>query len=1222
VWGAAPEGVAPTAPAALNSSTHKIQEVSRRQPIITPLTRYIETFRENDVKRIMKAFLKASSGRQVSFGPQLRGAIDLHAAALRFQRDSAPSSGRRLVPALTTLVLAALVVFGTSTAFAADSPEYLRSFGPDGTSSSPFERARSVAVDQQSGAVYVIDGGNEGSLYKFDAEGHPLPFGGSAPYISGNKISLPIASCFTCVQVAVDSTSHDVYVTSENSLSAFHSDGEAAEFTAGPGTGTNSIGGFDALSGVAVDSNGAIYASDSSLGLVRIYAPSGEVITEFSAPGAGNLSVDPSGAVYVVGSEGVVKYLPSPFPVDSTTTYSATGQMIGSAQSNTVAVDPGTSDIYVGQARSNLSEGRIERYDESGNLLARFAGPEEEGEVTEPLGIAIVGASGRVFVADGPFDNTGFLSRVEIFGFIPGPPTIRSTSVADVSASSATLWARINPNSFETSYHFEYGLQDCAISVCASVPFDPAEIGAGRESLAVSQVIAGLAPETTYHFRVVAENSEGSTEGLDRTFTTQRAGLGFDLADDRAWEMVSPPDKNGALLQGAWLAHVQGAEDGSGLAYSSIGSIEAAPDGNRSLEPSAVLARRTPNGWRSKDISPPNAVIGGVAIGSQALYKGFSVDLSKAVLEPHSNTALSPGGASRAPYLRQNSEPPIFESLIDEGNLPPGTGFSQISERVAVGAVTPDLAHIGLSSEVPLVEGAPSACCSLYLWAGGEIRPVSVLPEAEGGTIVATDGFGSSATVHHAISDDGSRVFWSRESDAALYLRDMNAEESIRLDQPQPDAAGTGEERPVFQGGSFDGTVVYFTDPQQLTSGASAEGRDLYRCQIPLGSPAAGCTSLTDVSVPLAGENSEVLGLVSGMSEDGSTVYFVARGVLDEKANKIGDAAVSGKPNLYVWREGTDPRFIATLAERDDKNWGGGNIMAFELSAAASPDGDYLAFSSQRSLTRADNRDPESGELVHQVFRYDAIADRIDCLSCDPSGAAPGGEVAENRHLVDPRGKWNGVRVAAILPQPPINQVVVNKVLYNPRGLLDSGRVFFNAIDSLVPSDSNGEWDVYQYEPTGVGDCSASSGGPSIILSAGGCVSLISSGSGNEEAGFLDASATGEDVFFLTPAQLNEPDEDQELDVYDARVNGVPARLPSKPECLGEACQALAPAPNDPTPASAGFQGPGNVKHLGRTCPKGKRKVRRHGRTVCVRRKQHRHEKQHRRSQQGRRAEG
>jgi hypothetical protein len=1116
-------------------------------------------------------------------------------------------------------VAAAWVVLSV-VASGAVASEYLRSFGPDGLSSSSFAAAGSVGVDQESGNIYVLDIPElpsateecgsppcfEGKLYKFDENGKPVAFGGSAPYLSGNELTgLDVPSCRGCTQVAADATSHDVYVTSGNSVTAFEADGDPAEFSAGPGAGTNRISGFGRLSGLAVDENGMIYAGDLSSGAIYIYDHSGEEVLSFAAAEVQNIAVDGSGDVYASRSftNGVLKYIASEFPVSSGTTFSPDSEVLDPNISASVAVDPATQDVFVAEVGPEPRvKPRIAKYDDEGNLVTTFAGPEEEGEVLGPVGIGVFGEASRVYVSD---DSSQRPSQVEIFGFEPGQPTIRATSVTDVTSNSATLRGVVNPNSFDTSYQFEYGLQDCGVGSCASVPLITGDLGNGREGVGVAQAIAGLESGTTYHFRLIASNSEGTTVSPDGTFITQEGGLGSQLADNRAWEMVSPPDKHGALLQGSASGLVQAASDGQAVSYPSIGSIEASPEGSRPFEPASVLARRSAEGrWESKDITPRNDVVEGLPVGNEGQYKIFSSDLARAALEPASPTELSTEGALESPYLRDNTEPPTFTSLVRAALVP---AKSDPNSRPKIAAATTDLWHIGLKSVLPLVEGAPGVGASLYLWSAGEVHPVSVLPE--GGIVSggASDlKFGSTGTVSHAISDDGSRVFWSwtNSGSTGLYLRDTQAEETVRLDEVSG-ASGPGAETATFQGASADGTVIFFTDAQQLTGGASPSGEDLYRCEIPPGSSATGCASLIDVSAPIegSGESAEVKTLVTGISENASTVYFVATGVLDTEPNQIGAQAVPGKANLYAWGQGQGVRFVATLSGRDNKDWGGDGFSAYHRSAATSPSGRYLAFASIRSLTGQKNVDPVSGESVVEVYLYDASADKLSCASCDPTGSAPVGSFPRDFSLVDPRRQWSegSVAVAATIPEPSIYKDGFNTVFYAPRSVLDNGRVFFNVIGSLVPADSNQQWDVYQYEPLDVGSCGASSGDPSTVRSGDGCVSLISSGTGKEEAGFLDASASGDDAFFLAPDQLNEPDEDSEYDVYDARVNGTAETLASRVECSGAACQMPASPPSASTPGSSTFQGAGNVKQKGRHCRKGRHRARRHGRKVCVR---------------------
>ena len=819
---------------------------------------------------------------------------------------------------------------------------------------------------------------------------------------------------------------------------------------------------------------------------------------------------------------------------------------------------------------------------------------------------------------------------------ITGPPSVSGLRVTDVTADSAVLRAEVNPNTASTSYRFEYGTDDCSVSSCMSVPAGGAGIGDGTEELAVSQAVFGLSPATIYHYRIVAENELGPPTEVAGTFTTQAGGLGFELSDNRVWEMVSPSDKGGANLLGSSIGLIQAATDGNGIGYLSKGSIERTPEGNRSFESSQVLSKRSAGGgWSSKDITPANVRTIPLAVGHQSEYKLFTPDLSTALLDPRDGTALSPLATERTPYLREEAALPLFTPLVTgaEGvaNVPAGREFGGDPNLpfgdIKIAGSDQDLEHVVLTSEVSLVED-PEAPDGLYLWDAGQLEPVSILPDSEGGTMPAPVLLGSGpGSVRNAVSEDGSRVFWSPGSYGSntnglegLYLRDTAGEETVRLDTVQG-GAGTGQARPLFQGANPSGTVVYFSDSQRLTADASPGGFDLYRCEIPAGSPAAGCVTLTNLTGPAVsgGESAKVLHLVSGMTEAGDRLYFVAEGVLDSSQNQLGDSAQPGEPNLYFWEEGVaGVRFIATLSEEDEPAWGAGDKVASEMSATASPDGRYLAFMSERKLTGQPNEDLATGKPVEHVFLYDAVSERLQCASCNPTGSASKGQIAEGfDQLVDSQKIWQGQRVSAILPPPTANNTS-GLSLYRSRVVFDSGRVFFNSLDSLVSADSNGQWDVYQFEPLGQGTCTASSGGSAVARSGGGCVSLISSGTAEEEAVFVDASESGDDAFFLSSARLSVLDTDNELDLYDARVNGIAATLTPNAECLGEACQPAAIAPRDPTPASAAFRGQGNVKQSARKrCAKGKRAVRRGGKARCVARK---HKKRNGRAGQSRRA--
>jgi len=129
------------------------------------------------------------------------------------------------------------------------------------------------------------------------------------------------------------------------------------------------------------------------------------------------------------------------------------------------------------------------------------------------------------------------------------PPTIEAEYVTGVTASSATLNAQIDPNGLETVYKLQIDTtgnfkfdqsESCelyppeAVCLAVVVPGDPlpagliqppeatlpSEIGSQLVSVDLSEIGAVLQPQTIYHFRAIAANSNGFTYGPDLTFTT------------------------------------------------------------------------------------------------------------------------------------------------------------------------------------------------------------------------------------------------------------------------------------------------------------------------------------------------------------------------------------------------------------------------------------------------------------------------------------------------------------------------------------------------------------------------------------------------------------------------------------------------------------------------------------------------------------------------------
>ena len=177
---------------------------------------------------------------------------------------------------------------------------------------------------------------------------------------------------------------------------------------------------------------------------------------------------------------------------------------------------------------------------------------------------------------------------------------------SEVAARSATLHATVDPlGGTEGRWWIEYGTSP-AYGHSTEAKVLPPTFG----ELPLASAFSGLEPATTYHYRFVGsderEVEEGgktvkrtfTSHGPDRSFTTQLAGLGFTLADSRAWELVSPAQKHGAAIAvgAGGEGHMQAAADGSAIAYLSMGSIEASPQGARPPERATVLSRRSASG--------------------------------------------------------------------------------------------------------------------------------------------------------------------------------------------------------------------------------------------------------------------------------------------------------------------------------------------------------------------------------------------------------------------------------------------------------------------------------------------------------------------------------------------------------------------------------------------------------------------------------------------------
>jgi hypothetical protein len=170
-----------------------------------------------------------------------------------------------------------------------------------------------------------------------------------------------------------------------------------------------------------------------------------------------------------------------------------------------------------------------------------------------------------------------------------------------------------------------------------------------------------------------------------------------------------------------------------------------------------------------------------------------------------------------------------------------------------------------------------------------------------------------------------------------------------------------------------------------------------------------------------------------------------------------------------------------------------------------------------------------------QFYRYDVASKELSCVSCPPAGAQATGSAEMNYD-----SSLKSIQPVRIMSE-------------------DGTRVFFQSPDPLVGADVNGAPDVYEWE--------------------NGHIYLISGGNAPVRSTYIDSSKSGGDVFFLTSQGLVPTDEDEQVDVYDARIPRPGDNPPvNETPCSGDVCQGPPSVPQLlSAAASATFEGLGNI---------------------------------------------
>ena len=597
-------------------------------------------------------------------------------------------------------------------------------------------------------------------------------------------------------------------------------------------------------------------------------------------------------------------------------------------------------------------------------------------------------------------------------------------------------------------------------------------------------------------------------------------GYALALPDCRAYEQVSPVEKNFADALGEPDV-VQGSPSGAGVTFFSVVPF---PGVLSATGPPLYLSTRAGGAWLTQGLVPqtiPRSLPGHGSAFVLSLAEGLSGALI--LVEPGLEAGMTPG---RYTYLR-NSATGSFRLL--------GPGIARFADAAAGDS------HILFESRERLLPEAAPNVVNLYEWDGSrppgqELSLAGILPEGEaptGGTVagpggpalgVAIGGATGEFYTQDTISADGSRIFFSDAGTGRIYMREPDAARTI--------AVSAGAEPAYWRAATADGSEVFYT-----------EGEDLYRFDVTKfeESKKPESEALAESREALTSGAAGVLGTLGISTENGSYVYFVATGVLASNENGNKETAEAGKGNLYEWHN-DETIFVARLGTEDlydEYNWRGfykanPDIapVAGEKSSRVTPGGATLLFTSRARLTSYDN----AGQ--GEIYLYYAVSGGIACVSCNPSGAQATSEVYLAGNL-------------SIAAAPERNAFLTRNLSE------DGSRVFFQTKEALVSQDTNEQTDVYEWEREGVGGadgCSRSS--TSFSESSGGCLYLISTGQSGDPSYFGDASADGNDVFFFTRQSLVGQDQDENDDLYDARVEGgIAAQNPSPPaSCTGEGC--------------------------------------------------------------------
>jgi hypothetical protein len=1095
----------------------------------------------------------------------------------------------------------------------------IEAYSPTGALINSFSTAEgqlALAVDNSSeptaGAIYLshgLTGEGVGSktVEAVSEDGEPVAFKATATYISGNALTGTPTAPFANPTSLATGPSGEIYVVDSGKVDEFESSGEFNRQMS-PGEG-----------GIPIEFNPRYIAVDPTTG--DLLATSEKAIDEFSPAGTylgqitgsevegefapGQIAVSSDGFLYAISSPGPA-FTASHGRVDIFSPSFPLPKITSSGVSNGAESSPTEASVDLNAEISPDGGGNVEscefEYVKATKYEPTAANPFEAGQTipcSQPppySGLTHASAEASGLSPDTAYryrvlaSNENGVAKALPRNFQLQAPTVTGLSSSNLTETTADLSAKVNPEGGETTCRFEYGTSTSygQIVPCPAIEgLGEGDIGSVEAEQVIHAHLENLEKGVVYHFRLVAENPFGTTTTEDQSFNffppkcpnlqvRQQTGTNF-LPDCRAYELVSPPDAGGTILlpQGPQSSV---ATDPSRFAFGGIlgkipGSGGDPPDELGDL----YVATRTDAGWTTRYIGLPasqSLVDNGPPNQDPWIEYTPSGELTDLSMDQFMNWSDPYNGFYGGSHQPPGSYAPYLWSFDGNslGRLPTNLGVvaggEQRGEQL-IGAMkpSPEFNHYFFSSngEVSFAEGSlghePGSAYDDSL----EENTVSLISKLPNGSPIE-EGGGEYITFP-GVSTDGSHVLMSTgyscnyacdpnydfagvnyyerhhvEAERHLFMRVGGGPGGVTY----PIAPGHAVQ---YVGINSDGTKVYFMSNEPLTPEAEDTSSNLYMwseegeekghplilISKPNGSSGTGtpvCPSTTWTSecgaVPFitgpelflpdsiqnAGPGGDGLS-DNAIAADNGDIYFYSPAQLD------GGKGVVGQQNLYDYREG-NVQYVTTFTtgqfcEKSD-NCSQGPMVRIQVS----PDDSHMAFLTASKITSYEN----AGYL--EMYTYEAATGKITCVSCLPTGA------------------------------PPTSNVEASD---NGLFMTNDGRAFFSTADALVPQDTDGIRDVYEYVE----------GRPQLISAGTGSreVGITIAASGLSEVGLIGVSANGTDAYFSTYDTLVGRDRNgAALKFYDARTDGGFSELPpaapcaAADECAGPGSSSAPPSQN------------------------------------------------------------